>query len=118
MQTHLKLDEVIDALPLLVIESEPETVVELLGTPVTDAEADEVMLVPGREIEGREMGRDRDRELRGETRKGGLRRDGGDIDVAASKAIGRVGAGEERELTGRKGGGEDRGQWQLVAGGA
>ena len=61
MQTHLKLDEVIDALPLLVIESEPETVVELLGTPVTDAEADEVMLVPGREIEGREMGRERDR---------------------------------------------------------
>ena len=56
MQTHLKLDEVIDALPLLVIESEPETVVELLGTPVTDAEAEEVMLVPGRE-----MGRDRDR---------------------------------------------------------
>ena len=61
MQTHLKLDEVIDALSLLVIESEPETVVELLGTPVTDAEADEVMLVPGREIEGREMGRERDR---------------------------------------------------------
>lgn len=57
MQTHLKLDEVIDALSLLVIEPESETELELPGAPVIDAEADEVMLVPGREIEGREMGK-------------------------------------------------------------